>query len=84
MHMLALASPQTRRCNLLPLAQLHILITDRVSEEGNAIGSVRPFVCPLFHGLCFEPNYLLILIFCLCADDDYSFRGVKVEVNGYG
>ena len=47
-------------------------ITDRTSEEGNAIGSVRPSIRTSLSTLIFRTKRPLTFIFRMCVDHDHS------------
>ena len=55
------------------------MFTDRVSSEGNAIGSVRPSVC--FHYI-FWTDWPLTSVFCKYMDHDHSLSGTKDQGHG--
>ena len=50
------------------------VVTDRISEEGNAIASVYPSVHPFVYLLYLEP---LTLNFCMLVGHDHSSQGTE-------
>ena len=65
--------------------QTKMIITDHVSESGNAIASVRPSVRLSVSTLTFEPRDLFDLTFCMCVSHDQltiALLGLKVRGQG--
>ena len=58
-----------------------MMITDHISEGGNAIASVRLSVC--FHSI-FGTDWPLTLSFCVWAGHDHNSQGFKGQGHGWG